>query len=124
MKARIIYVAAAALAVAALALPLWGFSMSAPQYPDETLHLQVARTGIIGDVHEVTTLQHYIGVHFPTTLPELQWAVRVIAGFTVLLLAAAFVGGGRVAHVYRVACAAALVMFLVVSAAAVQARLY
>ena len=34
-------------------LPLWGFAMSAPQYPDETLHLQVSRTGIVGDVQEV-----------------------------------------------------------------------
>ena len=57
MRARAIFVAAAVLAIAALALPLWGFAMSAPQYPDETLHLQVARTGIVGDVHEVTTVQ-------------------------------------------------------------------
>jgi hypothetical protein len=63
------YVAAAAFAAAALALPLWGFSMSAPQYPDETLHLQVQRSGIVGDVHEVETLQQYIGVRFPTDMP-------------------------------------------------------
>lgn len=124
MKARLIYVAAAALAVAALALPLWGFAMSAPQYPDETLHLQVARTGIVGDVHEVSTLQQYIGVRFPTELPELQWAVRAILALTASLLVAAFVGAGRLGHVYRVACATALVAFLVASAAAVQARLY
>ena len=74
MNAKLL--AAALLTAAALALPLWGFAMSAPQYPDETLHLQVARTGIVGDVHEVTTLQQYIGVKFPTSLPELVWAVR------------------------------------------------
>lgn len=119
-----LYVLAATLAVAALALPLWGFAMSAPQYPDETLHLQVARTGIVGDVHEVSTLQQYIGVRFPTDLPELQWAVRAIVGLTGLLLVAAFVGAGRFGHLYRVACAIALVVFLAASAAAVQARLY
>ena len=124
MKARAIYIAAAALAVAALALPLWGFAMSAPQYPDETLHLQVARTGIVGDVHEVSTLQQYIGVRFPTDLPELQWAVRGILGVTALLVVAAFVGGGRAGHAYRVVCAVAIVLFLAMSAAAVQARLY
>ena len=54
MKARVMYIAAAAFAAAALALPLWGFSMSAPQYPDETLHLQVQRNGIVGDpIHRV-----------------------------------------------------------------------
>ena len=70
MKARVMYIAAATFAAAALVLPLWGFSMSAPQYPDETLHLRVARTGIAGDVHEVETLQHYIGVRFPTDVPR------------------------------------------------------
>jgi hypothetical protein len=62
------YIAAAVFAAAALVVPLWGFSMSAPQYPDETLHLQVERNGIVGDVHEIETLQHYVGVHFPTCL--------------------------------------------------------
>jgi len=118
------YAAAAILMAAALVLPLWGFAMSAPQYPGETLHLQVARTGIVGDVHEVSTLQHYIGVRFPTKLPELTWAVRAIVGVTGLLLVAAFVGGGRLAQVYRVACAIVVIVFLGASAGAVQARLY
>jgi hypothetical protein len=124
MKAPAMYVAAAAFAAAALVLPLWGFSMSAPQYPDETLHLQVQRSGIVGDVHEVETLQHYIGVRFPTDLPELEWATRAIVAVSVLLLLAAFVGRGAGAHLYRVSCAIAVVTFLVASAAVVQARLY
>ena len=124
MKARVIYIAAAACAAAALLLPLWGFSMSAPQYPDETLHLQVQRTGIVGDVHEIETLQHYVGVRFPTDMPELQWATRAIAAVAVLLLLGAFVGAGPVGRVYRVLCAVALVAFLAASAGVVQARLY
>lgn len=124
MKARAVYLAAALLAAAALTLPLWGFAMSAPQYPDETLHLQVARTGIVGDVHEVSTLQHYIGVRFPTELPELTWATRAIAAFAVLLLVAAFVGAGSFGRIYRTACAVLLLAFLAASAAAVQARLF
>jgi hypothetical protein len=124
MRVWTLYVAAATLAAAALLLPLWGFAMSAPQYPDETLHLQVARTGIAGDVHEVTTLQQYIGVRFPTSLPELEWAVRVIMALAGLLLLAAFVGSGRAGHAYRVACAIVVLTFLGASAAAVQARLY
>ena len=124
MKARMIYVAAAALAAAALVLPLWGFAMSAPQYPDETLHLQVQRSGIVGDVQEVSTLQHYIGVRFPTDMPELKWSTRAIVAFAALLLVGAFVGAGTVGRVYRVLCAVALVTFLVASAAVVQARLY
>jgi hypothetical protein len=124
VRVRVIYLAAAALAAAALVLPLWGFAMSAPQYPDETLHLQVQRSGIVGDVHEVTTLQHYIGVRFPTEMPELQWATRAIVAFAALLAAAAFVGAGTGGRVYRVLCAVALVAFLLGSAAVVQTRLY
>ena len=124
MKARVLYIAAAALAAAALVLPLWGFSMSAPQYPDETLHLQVQRTGIVGDVHEVSTLQHYIGVRFPTDLPELKWATRAIATLASLLLLGAFAGAGTAGRVYRALCAVALVTFLLASAGVVQARLY
>lgn len=124
MKRRLVYLAAAGLTAAALAAPLWGFSMSAPQYPDETLHLTVVRTGIAGDVHEVNTLQHYIGVRFPTELPELTLAVRTIAAIAALLLLAAFSGAGRVSRSYRVLCAAAMILFLIASAAAVQKRLY
>jgi len=32
MKARVLYVAAAALVAAALAFPLWGFAMAAPRF--------------------------------------------------------------------------------------------
>jgi hypothetical protein len=117
-------VAAAGLAAATLVLPLWGFAMSAPQYPGETLHLQVARTGIVGDVHEVSTLQQYIGVRFPTSLPELDWARRSIGAVAVLLLTAAFAGRGLFGRIYRGLCAAALVVLIVASAVAVQTRLY
>lgn len=124
MKVRLLYAAAAALVAAALAFPLWGFAMAAPQYPDETLHLQVTRAGIVGDVQEVSTLQHFIGVRFPTELPELKWATAAIVALAALLLLGALVGGGAVGRVYRVLCAVALVTFLVASAAMVQTRLY
>jgi hypothetical protein len=124
MKIRLMYLSAAVLTAAALALPLWGFAMSAPQYPDETLHLQVARAGILGDIHEVSTLQQYIGVRFPTALPELTWATRGIVALTALLIVGAVAGAGAVARAYRVVCAIVVVVFLIGSAVAVQARLY
>jgi len=124
MKIRLMYLSAAVLTAAALALPLWGFAMSAPQYPDETLHLRVARAGILGDVHEVSTLQQYIGVRFPTALPELTWATRGIVALTALFIVGAVAGAGAVARAYRVVCAIVVVAFLIGSAAAVQARLY
>ena len=123
-RERVLYLAAAALTAAALMLPLWSFSMSAPQYPDETLHRQVARGGLGGDVQEVETLQHYIGVRFPTNLPELAWATRGIVALTALLLAGAAVGRSAAARWFRVACATLFIVFLAGSAAVVQARLY
>ena len=124
MNTRVLYIAAAALTAAALALPLWGFAMSAPQYPDETLYLQIVRTGIAGDVHEVETLQHYIGVRFPTDLPELRRAERAIVALAALLFAAAFTRSNTMGRAYRIVCSAAVLAFLVASAVAVQARLY
>jgi hypothetical protein len=124
VKTRLIYIAAAALVAAALALPLWGFAMSAPQYPGETLHLQISRTGISGDVHEISALQKYIGVRFPTELPELTWVTSAIGGLAFLLLVAAVAGTNTAARVYRTGCALAMVALLLASAAAVQARLY
>lgn len=123
-QASALYLAAAALVAAALTVPLWGFAMSAPQYPDETLHLRVVRHGIAGDVHEVSTLQQYIGVAFPRELPELRLATQAMLALTALLLLAAFAGVGRFARAYRALCAGALLLFLAGSAVAVQARLY
>jgi copper chaperone NosL len=124
LKPSVLYLVAAALTAAALAVPLWGFAMSAPQYPDETLHLQVARTGIGGDVREVETLQQYIGVRFPTELPELRLATRAIAVLSVLLLVAAFTRARGIGRAYRALCLLAVMAFLAASAVAVQARLY
>jgi copper chaperone NosL len=123
-RPSVLYVVAAALTAAALAMPLWGFAMSAPQYPDETLHLQVTRSGVGGDVHEVETLQHYIGVRFPTDLPELQWATRGVVVLAALLLVAAFVGAHGVGRAYRALCLLAVLALLIASAVAMQSRLY
>jgi hypothetical protein len=95
------YVAAAAFAAAALVLPLWGFSMSAPQYPDETLHLRVQRAASLA-MHEIETLRGYVGVRFPTDIPELKWATRAIAASAVLLLIGAVVGSGAARPPHRV----------------------
>ena len=124
MSARLPHAIAAALAATAIALPLWGFAMSAPQYPGETLQVWITRTGIAGDVHEVETLQHYIGVRFPTELPELRWATAGIVALAVLLALAAVAGGTLTARPFRIGCAVAVVGFLIASAVAVQSRLY
>jgi len=115
---------AAALVFAAVWLPYWGFRMSAPQYPDETLHLQVTRTGISGDVHEVQTLQQYIGVRFPEEIRELAWLPTAMIALGVLIAASAFAGPGRAGACLRWLSVVASAALLAISAAIVQQRLY
>lgn len=122
-RARLL-LAAAALTAASLALPLWGVRMTAPQYPDEPLMLRVDRNGIGGDVREVETLQRYIGVRFPSEMPELDLLPAAVLALTVLLLAGAAAGTGAAARALRVGTAVLFIAFLAGSAAIVQKRLY
>lgn len=123
-RVRVLLVAAAALTAASLLLPIWGVRMTAPQYPDEALVLRIDRHGIGGDVREVETLQRYIGIKFPETMPELNWLPAMVLGLTFLLLAGAAAGRGPAARMLRVATVAAFAVFLAGSAAVVQKRLY
>src|SRR5688572_33134365 len=91
---RRLFFAAAVLVAAAVWLPYWGFVMSAPQYPDESLVLNISRQGITGDVQEVTTLQQYIGVQFPREFPELEWLVPALLALAVVLGIGGLAGSG------------------------------
>jgi copper chaperone NosL len=52
-------------------LPYWSFRLVAPQYP-EGLSLQIALTGITGDVSEIDILNHYIGMRPMTGAAQLE----------------------------------------------------
>lgn len=123
-RIRIAYLSAAALTAFAVLLPLWGFRMSAPQYPGESLHLRVSRLGIQGDVHEIQALQRYVGVRFPERLPELRWIVPVASGLALLLALAGFAGAGLAGRLLRFSSIALLGLFLAGSAVALQRRLW
>jgi hypothetical protein len=121
---RRLFLAAAALVAAAAWLPYWGFVMSAPQYPDESLMLHVSHDGIGGDVHEVETLQQYIGVQFPKRLPELDWLPLAMVGLAAILALAGFAGPGVTGRVVRWSSIALFATLLLLSAMTVQQRLY
>lgn len=118
------FFAAAVLVAAATWLPYWGFLMSAPQYPDESLTLQISHRGISGDVQEVTTLQQYIGIQFPRELPELQWVVPATLGLAVVLAVAGLAGPGLPGRIVRWTSVGLFVVLLVTCALTVQRRLY
>ncbi len=118
------FMVAALLVFAAAWLPYWGFRMSAPQYPDETLTLRVTRSGIEGDVQEVKTLQKYIGVRFPEHIPELEWLPLTMIGLALVIATAAFAGPGWPGVILRWISVALFAGLLVFSASIVQRRLY
>lgn len=121
---RRLFFAAAVLVVAAAWLPYWGFVMSAPQYPDESLVLNVSHRGITGDVQEVETLQQYIGVRFPEQLSELDWLVPAILALGVVLAIAGLAGAGLPGKAVRWASVALFVGLLAFCALTVQRHLY
>ena len=65
--------AAAALVALTMQLPLWSMKMEAPQYR-KGLHLHAYGTGMTGDLHELTILNHYIGMP-PIEAPPFETAM-------------------------------------------------
>jgi len=84
--------ALAALGLAAFALSFalswWKFTLYAPQYP-HGLRLEIALTGLQGDVHEIDMLNHYIGMrHLVQAAPiERAYASYGVAGVCLAVLA-------------------------------------
>jgi len=76
--------------------PLWTLSMQAPQYP-EGLHLHIYAHTVTGDVAEVNTLNHYIGMQAinRATLSDLDWIPFAVGVLILLLLRVAAIGDLR-----------------------------
>ncbi|MFT3768228.1 MAG: hypothetical protein QM820_22485 [Minicystis sp.] len=99
-RARWLVVALAVAAVAAFAasyfLPWWSFVLYAPQYPSG-LRLVISLTGMSGDVREIDTLNHYIGMaHLEGAAPtERQLAGYGVAAVAVITFAIALAAGRK-----------------------------
>lgn len=93
---RFIFTLAAALIgggllFASLRLPLWHMRMEAPQYQgSEALKVVVLPGALRGDMNEIKTLNKYIGVTVPDTLPQTRWLPGALCGLAVLGLVVAF----------------------------------
>src|SRR5262245_61834832 len=61
-KARILAFAAGIAMLAAIFLPLWQMTMISNQYP-EGLRMWIYAYKLTGDLQEINTLNHYIGMH-------------------------------------------------------------
>jgi copper chaperone NosL len=118
---RQLLLAAAALTLVAVFLPLWGMTLVSTQYPDGLRMIVYARR-IVGDIGELNALNHYIGMipisnAFFTELRLLPLGIGVVAA---ACLGAAFI---------RRRWAAALPLALMLALAAygfwsMQRRLY
>lgn len=61
-KARLLAAAAGAAMLVAIFLPLWQMTMISNQYP-EGLRMWIYSYKLTGDLQEINTLNHYIGMH-------------------------------------------------------------
>ena len=71
-------------------LPWWEMQARAPQYGQRTLVVEVSPRGIKGDVFEVDTLGHYVGIRKMETFAQLERSLApfgMVAAFIGLILA-------------------------------------
>lgn len=82
--------------VASFTAPLWTMDLAAPQYPDG-LHLRIFAHTVAGDVQEVSTLNHYIGMApiDRVSLSDLDWIPFALGGLALLTLRVAALGDLR-----------------------------
>lgn len=95
LRRRLLMIAAAALVVGALALPLWEIRLVAPQYP-EGLGFRIHASNVVGikpnDLQSINGLNHYIGMKpiHADLIPELRWIPWIVIGLALAGLAAAW----------------------------------
>lgn len=94
---------AAGLLFAAWFQPMWGWYLSAPQYP-QGLVLSVYMNHVSGDIMEINILNHYIGM---AKLDEAARFERAIAGYGIAIivlitLLMVFVPGRRSAKLFAI----------------------
>ncbi len=76
---------AALLLVISILLPYWKMTLYAPQYPSG-LKLVVYVNRVTGDVNEIDTLNHYIGMRSLTEAASLERTLSIIAVAVIALL--------------------------------------
>lgn len=98
LGSRLLMVVAAGALLAAVFLPLWKIHLVAPQYR-EGLSIHIFSHKLVGgnggqDLHEINTLNHYIGMKALSEADflEMKWMPFALGVFVLLALRAAVVG--------------------------------
>ncbi|WP_405027642.1 hypothetical protein [Lentibacillus songyuanensis] len=92
-------IGAAIVLVMTIFVPWWQMKFYAPQYP-EGLNIIVSPTSLDGEIDQINSLNHYIGMkNFSTeSFPELQYMSYIIIGVAVLFLVVALLRNKRVLY--------------------------
>jgi hypothetical protein len=137
---RALPIAAAALMIGALLVPMWRITFLAPQYPSTELVVELyAYPRLGGDFGEVAALNKYVGFHYPdpvllapnypvheTAIATPEWALGPVA-FLAMAAAGAFVALAPTERKLRLGLTAQFagtLSALVVMFAVIQYRLY
>lgn len=105
LPARVVSgVVAAILVVAAYGMPIWITKLKAPQYP-AGLELSAYGNRVTGDVFEVDTLNHYIGMRpfrFDDVPEAKLWPIAIILGLVAIVISTIVGRGwlGRLSRLY------------------------
>jgi len=121
---RVLLAAAVGLLLVALRAPIWTTRLEAPQYHgEEALHVRVYAGHISGDLHELETLNQYIGVTIPTDIVELRVGPWLLGAFLMLALFALLSSEVR-QHRAAALLLVLMVLSVVGAAASAEYRLY
>lgn len=92
-RSRILAAGAGVAMLAAIFLPLWQMTMISNQYP-EGLRMWIYSYKLTGDLQEINTLNHYIGMKplARADFAEMTWLPFAFGAFALLALRAAAIG--------------------------------
>lgn len=88
-----LYLSAAVFVVLGTIWPLWRTLLYFPQYPEGPLQVVAFAGALKGDLAELETLNHYIGVSFPKEIPELAVVPWLLYGVAALAVVAGLLRG-------------------------------
>lgn len=95
-RSRLLLAALVVPLLLSLTAPLWIMKFAAPQYPDG-LSLEIFAHTVTGDVREINTLNHYIGMQHidRASLSDLDWIPFGVGILVLLCLRVAAIGDVR-----------------------------
>lgn len=106
-------VTAVGLYITAYFMPMWGWYLSAPQYP-QGLTMAVYLNGVTGDTREINILNHYIGMANLDEAAQLERALAIygVLGIGLLVLLGVFLPGRRYSKYFAIPALAFPFVFL------------